>query len=337
MSSNLFKLAFLFAGQGSQTVGMVGSLAGSCEACLKKFGSEQVDSPADGSRRTAMTCDECQATFQVADRALDFPLSEIMAEGPAQALSQTVVTQPALLTVSVAQAYRLLSRGIVPDALAGHSLGQYSALVVAGALGFESAVRLVAARGELMQRAMPEQGSAMAAVVGLDRQVIYVACERARSLGVVNVACHNSPGQTVISGVAAAVEAASAYCEEEGGAAVSLPISVASHCDLLASMTETFGKLLETTTIQQPKIPVIDNVTALPLEDADDVRQSLVVQLTKPVLFEESLRYLIDAGTQRFVQCGPGNSLLGMAKRVTPGLELRTFEEAVSKEMLAIR
>lgn len=296
-------LAFLFSGQGSQTVGMGAALVASC--------------------------DECRATFEAADRALGFPLSEKMAKGPEDDLRRTEIAQPAILTLSVAHARHLMSQGLAPDALAGHSLGQYSALVVAGALDFASAVRLVAARGRLMQETVPEGEGAMMAIVGLDRELVYSACEAAQRIGAVNVACHNAPGQTVISGARAAVAAAADSCEEEGGGVMPLAVSAPFHCQLLSPMVPAFARLIEATAIADPALPVIDNVTARSLPDASAVRTSLIAQITAPVLFEESIRYLTEMGTNRFIQCGPGTSLLAFTKRSTRGVKCEAFEDAV--------
>jgi [acyl-carrier-protein] S-malonyltransferase len=295
-------LAFLFSGQGSHEVGMGATLVA--------------------------RCDECAATFASADRALDFPLSQMMWEGPEEQLRRTEIAQPALLTLAVAHARHLLSLGIVPTELAGHSLGQYAALVVAGALDFDRAIRLVAARGRLMQQIVPEGDGAMVAIVGVERALVYAACVAAQSIGVVTVACHNAPGITVISGSRRAVLAAAECCEEQGGGVVPLPVSVPFHCELLAPMAPAFAQLVEAVAIADPALPVIDSVAAQPLSDAAAVRRSLVAQLTAPVLFEECLRYLVDTGTDHFIQCGPGASLLGFAKRIVPSAEFETFEAA---------
>jgi [acyl-carrier-protein] S-malonyltransferase len=302
------KLAFLLSGQGSQKVGMGVALAEYCA--------------------------ECRAMFEAADRALGFPLSKIMAEGPAEELRRTAITQPALVTLTVIQARYLMSLGLIPDVLAGHSLGQTAAFVVADALDFESTVRLVAARGQLIQQTVPEGEGGMMAIVGLDREIVYAACDEARALGVVNVACHNAPGQTVISGDKMAVAAAAERCEAAGGGVVPIAVSAPFHCDLLTPMVPLYARLLETTTFKDPVIAVIDNVTAEPITRAAAARQSLITQLTAPVLFEESLRYLADAGVRHFIQCGPGKNLLTFARRVVPKAEFMTFEEAARQAAL---
>jgi [acyl-carrier-protein] S-malonyltransferase len=296
--------AFLCAGQGSQVVGMGADLVAACA--------------------------ECRATFEAADAALGFPLSRVMADGPAEELRRTAIAQPAILTLSVAHAVHLQSLGIMPEMLMGHSLGQYSALVVAGALDFASAVRLVSERGRLMQDAVPEGVGAMMAIIGLERDLVYAACQAVQAIGVVNVASHNAPGQTVISGGCDAVSAAAERCEEQGGSAVPLTVSAPFHCQLLAPMMPAFTSLVEATAFKDPALPVVDNVTARPLTDAAAVRRSLIAQIMAPVLFEEGLRFLGDARIDRFVQCGPGKSLLGFAKRTVQGVELVTFEQAAS-------
>ncbi len=330
------KLAFLFSGQGSQVVGMSAALAASCPDCMHKLSERDRTTaalPDDGStvmHGTAMTCLECQATFGAADRSLGFSLSQVMERGTPEQLRRTEITQPALLTLAVAEAYRLMEHGLMPDMIAGHSLGQYSALVVAGAIEFEQAVRLVAARGRLMQRTVPEGTGMMMAIVGMDRSDIYQICQQVSPRGVVGVALHNSPGQTVISGEREAVLAAADCCEEAGGSVVEVPVSVPFHCELLAPMVPTFARLVDQAGIEAPKLPVIDNVTALPLTDATSVRESLIQQVTRPVLFEESLDYLVQAGVNHFVQCGPGKSLLSFAQRVSRTAKTETFELAAS-------
>ena len=296
-------IAFLFAGQGSQTVGMGRDLIASCE--------------------------DCQATFATADRALGISLSKIMLEGPEAELRRTAITQPAVLTLSVAHARHLISKGIQPDWLAGHSLGQYSALVIARALDFQDAVRLVAERGRLMQETVPEGQGAMMAIIGLERERVYAACRETRGEGVVNVATHNSPEQTVISGEQKAVLAAAARCEEEDGMAVPLRVSAPFHCDLLRPMVPVFEKLVNALPMRDPIYPVIDNVTAQPLGAAASVRQSLCDQITSPVLFDETLQYLVKQGTNRFIQCGPGKSLLGFAAQVDATVECQTFDQTI--------
>lgn len=295
---------FLFAGQGSQAPGMGEELAAACEGCRR--------------------------TFEIAGAAADFPLFETMVGGPAETLRQTAVAQPALLALAVAQAEHLRAKGIEPAALAGHSLGQYAALVVSGALAFADAVRLVRRRGELMQSTVAEGEGAMTAIVDAERDAVEAACARARSAGVVVIACLNAPGHIVISGHAAAVAAAAECCEEDGAGILELAVSAPFHSPLLEPMVPAFARLVEETPVCDPRIPVIDNVTAEPLESAAAVRRSLVAQVVAPVLFDESLRHLVSAGSRRFIQCGPGKGLLGFTRRVDASVQTQTFEAALA-------
>src|SRR5438094_150115 len=292
--------AFLFAGQGSQSVGMGKDLASSCP--------------------------HCAALFERADEILRFPLRHAMWEGSADDLRLTAVLQPALLALEVAQARHLRAVGRNPEWLAGHSVGQYSALVVAESLPFEDALHLVRERGLLMQEAVPDGAGAMAAVLELDRKEIRNLCRTVG--GVVGIASHNSPGHTVISGEQGAVAEVAALCEKAGAKVVELPVSAPFHTALLEPMVPPFTALVEKASFRDPRIPVVDNVGARPLTDAASVRRSLVLQVSAPVLFEESLRLLIERGAGEFIQCGPGRSVLDFARRIHPGAKTLTFEEA---------
>ena len=294
--------AFLFAGQGSQSVGMGKDLASSCP--------------------------HCAALFERADEILRFPLRRAMWEGSADDLRLTAVLQPALLALEVAQARHLRAVGRSADWLAGHSVGQYSALVVAESLPFEDALHLVRERGLLMQEAVPDGVGAMAAVLGLDRAEIRRLCRTVN--GVVGIASHNAPGNTVISGDRAAVAEASALCGEAGATIVEVPVSAPFHTALLEQMVPPFTALVEKASFRDPRIPVVDNVGARPLTDAASVRRSLVLQVSAPVLFEESLRFLVERGAGEFVQCGPGRNVLEFVKRIHPAARVLPFEEAAA-------
>jgi [acyl-carrier-protein] S-malonyltransferase len=296
-------LAFLFAGQGSQVVGMGADLM--------------------------VGCAECRELFAAADHALNFSLTELMVDGPQSLLNQTVFAQPALLALDVIHARHLMSLGLKPSLLAGHSLGQYAALVIAGVLDFTAAIRLVALRGRLMQEAVPAGQGAMVAVIGLERSLVYAACAAARPNGIVNVACHNAPEQSVISGETAAVQMAAAECEEAGGSVVPLAVSAPYHCDLLTSMLPTFIATVNSYPFQNAAVPVLDNVEAEPLVDAEALRQSIIRQVTAPVLFEESLRKMAAAGITHVIQCGPGKNLLSFAKRTGVTASMQTFDQAI--------
>lgn len=293
--------ALLMAGQGNERIGMGAGLADRCPGC--------------------------RDVFAAADEALGRPLSQWMAEGPEDLLRHTEIAQPALLTVGVAQGEHLRLLGVEPDVLAGHSLGQYTALVLAGALALPDAVRLVSERGRLMQTTVPRGRGAMAAVSGLTRTEIADACAQARPHGVVTVACFNAPGRVVLSGDAAAVAEATAACWEAGGGIAELPVSAPFHSELLGPMLPEFADLVAATPIAEPRIPVIDNVTAEPLTDAAAIRRSLVDQIVAPVLFEESLITLARMGVERFIGCGPGAAALKFASLTTPDIARYTCDD----------
>jgi [acyl-carrier-protein] S-malonyltransferase len=293
--------ALLFAGQGSERVGMAASLPRECE-------------PA-------------RAVLEAADRALGEPLSRLMREGPETQLRRTAYAQPALLAVAVAQARYLLARGLSPRALAGHSLGQYAALVVADSISLEDALRAVAERGRLMQATVAQGEGAMATIVGLEVAKVEAACARAKEHGVVVTACFNAPRQLVISGERAAVEAAAEACEAGGAGVIMLSVSVPFHCPLLRPMVPAFAEVLSGLAVRAPRVPVIDNVTAAPLTTAEEVRRALIEHIEAPVRFEDSLRLMAARGVSRFVACGPGNAQLSFAKRTCPNVERLRFED----------
>jgi [acyl-carrier-protein] S-malonyltransferase len=285
-------LAFLFPGQGSQSVGMLGGLAGA-------YG-------------------EVRETFAEASDVLGRDLWSLAAEGPAEELDRTENTQPAMLAAGVA-VWRCWRRrgGTMPAAVAGHSLGEYTALVCAGALDFADAVGLVAERARLMQAAVPAGQGAMAAILGLDdAQVIAVCAEQAQGevLAAVNF---NAPGQVVIAGAADAVERGVAAAKAAGAKrAMVLPVSVPSHCALMQDSAEQLAGRLAATTIRLPSVPVLHNVSVASADSPDTLRRLLAQQLYSPVRWVETIRALAGMGITTAVEAGPGKVLTGLSKRI---------------------
>jgi [acyl-carrier-protein] S-malonyltransferase len=291
-------LALLFPGQGSQEVGMGRDV---CEAS-----------------------DAARSVFAAADRTLGFELSQLCFEGPEDELRRTEIQQPAVLTTSIALLRALEERAeVAPAWLAGHSLGEYSALVAAGALSLESAVALVHARGRFMQEAVAEGEGAMAAIMGCDAAAVAEACEAAaRATGaVVAPANWNSPQQTVIAGTAAAVEAAGEEARARGARrVVSLPVSAPFHCALMASAADKLAAELAGMTFAPLKVPVVTNVEAEPNDDPARVADLLRRQVTAPVRFTESVQRLVGLGVTRVLEVGPGRILSGLVARIDRGL-----------------
>lgn len=289
------KTAFVFPGQGSQKVGMLVELA------------EQFSS--------------VQETFAEASEAIGFDLWHIAQSG--DGLNQTEFTQPVLLTASIALWRVWLELGgVAPKYLAGHSLGEYSALVAANALSLGDAVKLVNLRGKLMQDAVPQGKGAMAAILGLDDAKVVELCAQAtsQSEGSVEAANYNAQGQVVIAGDTAQVEVVMAVAKENGGKAIALPVSVPSHCSLMKPAAEKFAVALEQTDIQLPVIPVIQNVNAKAATTVEELRQALTSQLYDSVQWTKTMQYLQDQGISYVVECGPGNVLSNLAKRL-PNIE----------------
>ena len=286
------KVGFVFPGQGAQHVGMA----------------------ADVESASPLVAERLEAASQ----ALGFDLAGIVASGPEERLHSTEVTQPALLAVSVGlhDVWRSVG-GPAATVVAGHSLGEYSALTVAGVLEFEAAVRLVHERGKAMQQAVPAGAGAMAAVLGLDDDAVAACCAGvATDLGVVTPANYNAPGQVVVAGTAAAVAAAVESCRAAGARrAVPLDVSVPSHCALMAPAGERLASLLDEVALADPAVPVVQNVTAAPATDAGAIRENLLRQIVSPVRWSASVAAM--AGTvDCFVECGPGNVLAGLARRI---------------------
>ncbi len=283
-------------------------------------------------------------TFAEADAALGFPISKLCFEGPEEDLRLTENTQPAIMTVSVAAARVLAEHGIAPALAAGHSLGEWSAHVVAGTLSFADAVRAVKARGAAMQKAVPAGEGAMAAVLALDAAQVAEACEEAaRETGlVVQAANLNSPNQTVISGAAAAVEKAAALCKAKGARrTVMLSVSAPFHCALMQPAQEEVARVLGGLSLHDPRIPVAANVTGGLVTTANAARDALVRQVTGAVRWVECMQALEGrslsvegqgAGADVFIEVGPGKVLCGLLKQIDPGLNSLNVEDAASLE-----
>jgi len=285
------KLAFLFPGQASQYPGM--------------------------GRDLAENFPESRAVFDEADAALGFPISKMCFEGTEEELKLTENTQPAILTVSIAAFRALEKHGIVPDFAAGHSLGEYSAMVAAGGLDFATAVKLVRARGSYMQEAVPAGEGAMAAIMGLSPADVTEICKKAAENEVVSPANVNSPEQIAISGSAAAVKRAVEIASQSGAKrAVMLPVSAPFHCALMAPAQQRLEPDLRAAAFGALRFPVITNVDAEAITSGEEARDALIRQVTAPVRWVESIREMIDAGVTVFVEVGPGKVLTGLLRQI---------------------
>ena len=303
------KLAFIFPGQGAQKAGM--------------------------GRELHERYPEARAVFEQIDAALGEPLSTLCFEGPEESLKLTANTQPAILAVSSAAASVLARAGVVPDFVAGHSLGEYSALVAAGALTAADAARAVRARGTFMQEAVPAGQGAMSAVLGLDpARVTAVCAEVAAATGlVVSPANFNEPAQTVIAGAAAAVEQAGARLKEAGAKRVlPLPVSAPFHCALMEPVKARLEPVLRAVPWKRPLVPVVTNVEAKPNQDPVRIVPLLVEQVTASVRWIECVEELARQGVTRVIEVGPGRVLSGLVRRIAPGLEALNVEDVASLE-----
>ncbi|MGI9204284.1 MAG: ACP S-malonyltransferase [Woeseiaceae bacterium] len=289
-------LALVFPGQGSQSVGMQTELAASYALV--------------------------EETYSEASSVLGFDLWDLVQNGPVEKLGETVNTQPAMLTAGVAT-WRVWQQtgGPMPTMMAGHSLGEYTALVCAGALGFADAVGLVRRRGELMQDAVPAGEGAMAAILGLDDAAIVNICDKVASTGIAEAVNFNSPGQVVVAGQRPAVEQVAGLAKEAGARrAIILPVSVPSHSSLMRPAGEALSGQLQNTEYKVPQVPVVCAVDATPYGDASDILERLSSQVFSPVRWVDVIQYMSGQGVTSIIECGPGKVLTGLTKRIDRSL-----------------
>jgi [acyl-carrier-protein] S-malonyltransferase len=301
--------AFVFPGQGSQQVGMLAALA--AENAI------------------------IQDTYSEASAVLGYDLWDLVQNGPEADLNQTDRTQPALLVSGVALWRLWLEKGgVKPAMMAGHSLGEYTALVCAGAIDFADAVNLVKLRGEYMQQAVPAGTGAMAAILGLADDAILVSCQQAAQGQVVSPVNYNCPGQVVIAGEKDAVERAILACKEAGAKrAIPLPVSVPSHCSLMTPAAEQLAQALAGITISMPEIPVVQNVAASLPKNVDQLAANLLAQLYSPVLWTNSVQAMVEQGIDTTIECGPGKVLSGLNKKIHKPLVVKAINDPVGLDV----
>ena len=298
------KIAFVFPGQGSQRVGM--------------------------GREFWENFEEVKTLYEEASATLGYDMKELSFNGPQEELNKTYRTQPALLTASTAACRVLSDKGIAPYVVAGHSLGEYSAIVAAAVIPFGEALKLTEKRGRFMQEAVPEGKGLMAAIMGLGRNSVDEIC-LAVETGYVSPANYNCPGQIVIAGEKRAVEDAMSLAKEAGAKkVVALAVSAPSHCTLMVEASNRLAALLDTVEMKEPAVPVVNNADALFLTNAEKIKRSLISQLNSPLLWEDSIRRILEDGTDIFVELGPGKVLSGLIKRIEPSARLFNVEDMAS-------
>jgi [acyl-carrier-protein] S-malonyltransferase len=297
------KIAFVFPGQGSQYVGM--------------------------GKDIYEHYPVAKEVFQKASDALGYDVADLCFNGPVEELNRTFRTQPCILTVSSALNSVLKEKGIQPSVVAGHSLGEYSALVAAEVISLKDSVSLTEKRGRFMQEAVPEGKGLMAAILGLEREKVDEICNSLIS-GYAAAANYNCPGQIVIAGEKTAVEEAVELCKSAGAKrAIALAVSVPSHCKLMNGASERLGELLGTIELKDPFIPLVNNADAKFLKTAEEIRPSLIRQLNSPLLWEDSIKAIYASGIDTFIEVGPGKVLSGLIKRIVPEAKISSVDSLI--------